>query len=178
MQKVKNRSRRFLILKRHKKGYSYVWSPHRGSPKMLHFSYSDLSRWFLHLNSQPAKSNWHPTYQTKHPCFIIATCPGSWQNHTENIQGNNIFPCCWQRTKLLPDFWRRTGKHLTILEENDISFGNSTFMNLSKRWANMDNHVCTGFFTAVFFNSQKSGKGKCTSKGIWLKYASEIWNSQ
>lgn len=83
--------------------------------------------------------------------FVITTCPRSWQNHAENIQGNNIFPCCWQKTKLLPAFWRRTGKHLTILEEHDISYGNSTFMNLSKRWATMGNPVCTGFFAAMFF---------------------------
>lgn len=175
MQKVKNRSRCFLILKWHKKGYSNVWSPHGGSPKMLHFNYSDLSRWFLHLNSQPAKSNWHPTYQTKHPCFIITTCPGSWQNHAENIQGNNIFPCCWQRTKLLPDFWR-TWKHLTISEEHDISFGNSTFMNLSKRWANIGNHVYRFLHCPVFLIAKNQEKANVHQRAV--KCANETWNSQ
>lgn len=44
-------------------------APKRRQPKMLHFNYSDLSKRYLHFNSQPAKSNLHPTCQTKHPCF-------------------------------------------------------------------------------------------------------------
>lgn len=40
-----------------------------GSPKMLHFNYSDLSRRYLHFNSQPAKSNSMSNLSDKTPMF-------------------------------------------------------------------------------------------------------------